>query len=226
MAHTICNRTVSAFLKTLPQRGGFFDALKIKYRSLVCPLPSLLRLVKPGDRVGDVGCGSGQFLLLASHFAAPSYVFGIEITQRLIGNAQELFQTLPSERYGLVTYDGLHFPDTLSTLDTVFLIDVLHHVPRATQAVFIRNLANSLRPGATLVMKDIDAAHPFVYCNKLHDLFFSHQLGHELSMRHASDLLACNGLEIVECHKIVMYAYPHYTLVARKTLSPSNTDKH
>jgi len=198
------------------KEASFVDSLKIKYRSLICPFISLIQMVKPGDKVGDVGCGSGQFLLLLSEFAEPSYLYGIEISKKLIDNAQGLFSTLPSEHYHFEEYDGIHFPAKLSELDIIFLIDVLHHVPKRYQENFIRDLARSLKPGTRLILKDINGGNPLVYFNKMHDLLFAREIGNEISFENAKALLTKNGLEIIEAKKRIMYVYPHYTIVAKK----------
>jgi SAM-dependent methyltransferase len=172
--------------------------------------------VKPGEKAGDVGCGSGQFLLLLTEFAQPSYLYGIEISKKLIDNAQNLFSSFPKEKYAFEQYDGIHFPKALAEMDVLFLIDVLHHVPKNNQEAFLKDLANIMKPGARLVLKDINAASPLVYCNKLHDLIFAREIGNEMSMESAKNLLVANGLNIIEQSKRTMYVYPHYTLVAQK----------
>ncbi|MDB5203445.1 MAG: class SAM-dependent methyltransferase [Ferruginibacter sp.] len=216
MQEALSNASIIHFLKEKYQSTGFIDSLKIKYRSLICPFISLIEMVKPGEKVGDVGCGSGQFLLLLSHFAKPSYLFGIEISQRLIDNANKLFSSQPRDSYGFSTFDGAVFPEPLQEMDIIFLIDVLHHVPKKYQESFMQNLAKTMKPGARLVLKDINAASPLVYVNKLHDLIFAREIGNEMSMERAKKLLMANGLEIIEENKRTMYVYPHYTLVAKK----------
>ena len=216
METTVTNPAIISFLKEKYKSTGFIDSLKIKYRSLICPFISLIEMVKPGEKAGDVGCGSGQFLLLLSHFAKPSYLFGIEIMDRLINNANELFADQPAGSYGFSTYDGMSFPQKLSEMDIIFLIDVLHHVPKKNQEDFIKNLAKTLKPGARLILKDINASSPLVYVNKLHDLIFAREIGNEMTMDRARKLLQESGLEIIEENKRTMYVYPHYTIVAKK----------
>lgn len=216
MQTELTNRAIIHFLKKANKRTGFIDGLKIKYRSLICPFISLIRKVQPGEKVGDVGCGSGQFLLLINEFAQPGYSYGIEISGKLINNAQNLFKNLPGHRYLFSEYDGENFPARLGEMDTVFLIDVLHHVPRKKQEDFIRALVNCLKPGARLILKDIDAGSPLVYFNKLHDLVFAREIGNEISVGKAIQLLTANGLTIIEQEKRVMYVYPHYTIIAKK----------
>ncbi len=216
MQEAITNPAIISFLKEKYKGAGFIDSLKIKYRSLICPFISLIQMVKPGEKAGDIGCGSGQFLLLLSRFARPSYLFGIEITQRLIDNANRLFSDQPADSYGFSTYDGVTFPERIKEMDVVFLVDVLHHVPKKHQESFLQNLSLILKPGARLVLKDINAASPLVYFNKLHDLIFAREIGNEMSMKRAKQLLEDNGLQIIEQDKRTMYVYPHYTIVAKK----------
>ncbi len=216
MQTELTNAAIIKFLKSKFKSAGFIDGLKIRYRSLICPFISLIKMVQPGDYVGDVGCGSGQFMLLVSEFATPSYVYGIEISDRLVKNANELFSTLPRGYYDFEEYDGVKFPAKIAEMDIVFLVDVLHHVPSANQRDFIKTLAARMKPGAKLVLKDINAASPLVYCNKLHDMIFAGEIGNELKMNDARKLLESNGLTITHQEKRRMYVYPHYTLVAQK----------
>jgi SAM-dependent methyltransferase len=216
MQTELTNRAIIRFLKKTYKGAGFIDSLKIKYRSLICPFISLIQKIEPGEKVGDVGCGSGQFLLLLSEFAQPSYLFGIEISSKLINNAQKLFSNLSGQNYFFAEYDGKNFPTALGDMDTIFLIDVLHHVPKKSQEDFIKALVFTMKPGARLILKDINAGSPLVYFNKLHDLIFAREIGNEMSIATAIELLKANGLTIIEQEKRVMYVYPHYTIVAKK----------
>lgn len=211
------NTDIISFLKEAKFSAGLFDTLKIRYRTYICPFIDLIGKIKPGDRVGDVGCGSGQFLLLVSRFAnQPESLFGIEIKERLINNARTLFSSHTSIKATFQTFDGSHFPEELAEMDIMFLIDVVHHVPVQYQESFIMNLCKLMKPGARLVLKDINASSPLVYFNKMHDMIFAGEIGHELKMEKARFLLETNGMEIIEQKKQRMYVYPHYTLVAQK----------
>ena len=212
----ITNRAIISFLKEKEFSAGFIDSLKIKYRSLICPFIDLLEKVQPGDKVGDVGCGNGQFLLLVSEFTQPSYLFGIEIFDRLIINARKLFTGVTNCPSEFLLYDGKNFPEELQEMDVVFLIDVIHHVPVIQQEDFFKNISTKLKPGARLIIKDINGASPLVVFNKLHDFIFSREIGHELSLAKTLAILAKNDFSILEQKKRRMYVYPHFTIVAQK----------
>lgn len=210
-------QALSAFLRQAQPTGTAVDRLKIGYRPYICPFDDLLACIDEGDRVFDVGCGSGQFCLLATAFARPSAVAGVEISARLIENARALFRSkgvaIPAD---FQVYDGLAFPESVGRADKVFLIDVLHHVPPARQPEFLMRLGQAMRPGATLVLKDIDAASPLVYCNKLHDLVFAREIGCERSGSVLAALLAAAGFEAGAPRSRRMFWYPHVTFIARK----------
>lgn len=212
----VTNKELLRYLKSLDFESGFVDRLKVYYRPLVCPFADLINLVQEGDKVGDVGCGSGQFCLLLAEFAKPSSVFGIEISNRLIDNAKQLFQKHSKVSAHFEYFDGIHFPDEISTLDIVFLNDVLHHVPASMQEQFMINLIGKMKKGAKLIVKDIDGSSLLVYCNKIHDLVFAGETGNELPFTKTKSLLEAGGTTIVESGKKRMYVYPHYTIVAKK----------
>jgi SAM-dependent methyltransferase len=213
---TLTNRDLLRYLKSLNFKAGFVDRLKVYYRPLVCPFVKLINLVKEGEKVGDIGCGSGQFGLLLAEFARPSFVFGIEISERLVNNARQLFETYAKTGYAFEVFDGVRFPDRIGELDVIFLNDVLHHVPPAAQQQFVQDLIRKMKSGARLVLKDINGGSPLVYCNKMHDLLFAGEVGHELTYRTAQSWLEQNHLVLSEFSKKRMYVYPHYTIVAKK----------
>lgn len=216
MQKSLSNKDLLRYLKSLNFKGGFFDKLKVYYRPMVCPFVELINLVKEGEKVGDIGCGSGQFCLLLAEFAKPSYIFGIEISDRLVDNARQLFQQYSKVPYDFEKFDGVHFTDKIRDLDVIFLNDVVHHVPKANQHQFINDLIAKMKPGARLIIKDINASSMLVYCNKMHDLVFAGEIGNELPFKTTQSWLEQNNLEILETKKKRMYVYPHYTIVAKK----------
>lgn len=213
------NADIISFLKSRETKAGFVDSLKIRYRPLICPFTDLLNYVKDGDRVGDLGCGSGQFLLLVSQFTKPSSVCGIEITERLVNNARELFASEANKvPFEFHVYKDLQPYDYLRNCNLVFVIDVIHHVPRQLQKQFMKMLFDAISPGTRVVFKDIDRASVFVLFNKLHDLVFSGEIGKELSFSEAETLAKATGFEVTEKSKKQTFVYPHYFLILKKPL--------
>ena len=213
----VSNSEIIAYLKTFNPAGTFIDKLKIRYRPLVCPFQELFAQVNDGDRVADVGCGSGQFALMLNRFAKPKSLFGIEISERLVANANQLFSDLnPPVEHKFSLYDGIQFPSEISLCNLVFLIDVLHHVPAESQQIFLNNLFKVMSPGSRLILKDIDGGSPLVVFNKIHDLVFAGEIGKERSLKSASGMAAKAGFGILGNFTKRTAVYPHYFLILEK----------
>ena len=212
----ITNADLLQYLKSRHFEGGLVDRIKVYYRPLVCPFVDLIKLVNPGEKVGDIGCGSGQFCLLLAQFSNPSFIYGIEISDKLVSNANALFNQNTSIDYSFEKFDGLHFSNRIADLDVIFLNDVLHHVPKKIQREFMKNLIDKMKVGARLVLKDINAESAFVYCNKMHDLVFAREIGNEIPFSTAKAWIEEYGMKIIYTIKKRMYVYPHYTIVAQK----------
>ena len=209
------NAELIKFLKKQTVSATLVERLKINYRPLICPFRELLQLIKPTANVLDIGCGSGQFLTLVAAFTSAQKLGGLEIDKNLVQQANALLAETqkPSD---IRSFDGETFPGFLANFDTVFLIDVLHHVPAPKQKVFLQKIYEGLNPGTTLILKDIDAASPWVYFNKLHDLILSQEIGHELSVAQAKYLANETGFNVLKVSAKRMFGYPHYTLVLKK----------
>ncbi|MFT4022423.1 MAG: methyltransferase domain-containing protein [Flavihumibacter sp.] len=212
----INNRLLVNFLKQITINASITDKLKIRYRPYICPFDILLSRVKPGDRLADIGCGSGQFLLLAAHFTGASAVAGIEISPRLIDNARTLFTERSSIPSRFEVFDGQVFPDIIFDADLIFLIDVLHHVPAPNQDTFLLDILKGMKPGSRLLLKDIDAGSPLVYMNKLHDVLLGGGAGHERKPQEIAALLQKGGATIQSVSTKRTWVYPHYIIEATK----------
>lgn len=197
---------------------GFLARTKAIYRPMICPFDRLLNLLPAGQRVLDIGCGTGAFLQLVAQYRHPSAIGGLETNRHAVECARKLFlsshNTMPTR---LEDYDGTTFPGWIGDYDYVFLVDVLHHIPQNRQWQALHELFDKLKVGAHLIIKDIDAGQPF-WCtfNKLHDLLLAWQYPHE---RAASDLraqLLRLGFVVKDLTKERIYVYPHFTIVSEK----------
>lgn len=203
---------LAAFLQdNLPPAIGWRDRLKISYRPFICPFDDLLGRIRPGESVFDVGCGSGQFCLLAARYCSPSHLWGLEIAPHLTAQARRLFQRAGIRvPHTFLEYDGASFPSELAHADVVTLIDVLHHIPPLRQPELLRRLHNTMKAGSRLLLKDIEGASPLVLLNRLHDRIFAGEVGHELSASAASELARRAGFTVTSIQHRIMWGYPHF----------------
>lgn len=205
------------FLSSKNSDTSFIDTLKIVYRPYICPFDELLDYVGNDKNIFDIGCGSGQFCALVSEFTNAEVIFGIEVSKKLVSNAHLLNQTIKgNKQIHFESYNGITIPEEIIKYDVVYLIDVLHHIPVKNQIPFLKEIHSKMEIGSKLILKDIDAAHPFVFFNKLHDIIFSREIGNELSLKKVELIAQELSFKILESRKKRVFLYPHYFLILEK----------
>ena len=194
---------------------GFITGLKTVCRPLVSPLGEVLQLLPRGSRVFDIGCGSGGLLHLALNDAGVSRAAGYDVSTKAVGAAQ----TLPwdAERLHVAhRTPGEGVPD-ISGADYVTLCDVLHHVPPEAKAPFLKDITEKMRPGAVLILVDIDASRRGGYwMNQLHDLIISQEWVAPVTAQAARSMLQQAGMVIRKESFVRSLWYPHYLIRAEK----------
>ncbi|MEI9956286.1 MAG: UbiA family prenyltransferase [Ferruginibacter sp.] len=199
---TISNKQLENILrKFLPVSIKGINKYKIIYRPYITPFKELLNIIPAQANVFDIGCGNGAFLNLVKELKQPQALGGVEISKTLVDNANsllassgELNNNNTTVSINITQYDGTNLPD-LSAYQFVFLIDVLHHIPKHQLEVFFKLLKSKMSKEATLVLKDIDAGKPLLCLfNKMHDMLVSQEIGNEISLKKAKALLQQTAL--------------------------------
>jgi len=147
------------------------------YRSVVT-----VAELRPGVRVLEVGCGTGNLTLTAARAQPDADVVGLDPDERALHRARR-----KARRAGLaVRFDhgyaqALPYPD--SSQDRVLSSLMLHHLGRGAQREMLSEICRVLVPAGLLLLADI--AGP----TGLHGL-----LGRKLHARHVGDLDAIREL--------------------------------
>ena len=106
--------------------------------------------VSPGDRVADLGSGSGYFTLRLARAVAPDgVVFAVDadtaLLERLAGVARD--EGLDTVRTVPIARDVLELPEPV---DLLFVSATYHHLPE--QAAYFAHAAAYLRPGGRVAI--------------------------------------------------------------------------
>lgn len=124
------------------------------YRDLLGPI---LKSLDKSSRVLDVGCGTGLLVNALRSFGF-SDVEGVDLSPQQVeaARAAGLPCTLVDEHY--LAHRAEIEP---ASLDAVFLMDVLEHIPVASQMAFVGAISRLLKPSGMLVISVPNANSSF-----------------------------------------------------------------
>jgi ubiquinone/menaquinone biosynthesis C-methylase UbiE len=110
-----------------------------------------LSCARPGDKVLDVGCGTGYLTRLVAAAVAPGgSVVGIDPSPTVIGYARSKAGAACSYETGVA--EALEVPD--ASLDVVVTSLAIHHIPADVRPAALREMFRVLRPGGRLLLAD------------------------------------------------------------------------
>lgn len=110
--------------------------------------------LKAGERVADIGAGTGYFSVRLAKLAAKPTVYAVDIEETMVDylgkRAQE--ESLSNIKPVLGKPERAMLPDTV---DTVLVVNTYHHI--ADRKAYFRDLAGSIRQGGKLAIVDWNA---------------------------------------------------------------------
>ena len=136
---------IEAYLSMLerPEREGFQKPERVM---------SALAL-EPGERVADVGAGSGYFTLRVAEAVLPGgRVLALDIRQEMLDHIAERVEKagLKNVDFGLVEATNPALPK--EGIDTILMVDVYHYIK--DKAAYAKTLREGLAPGGRVVVID------------------------------------------------------------------------
>ncbi len=112
--------------------------------------------IKPGDKVLDIGCGTGNLTLTAKKYAGTSgSVYGIDASPEMIEEARKKAKRSGLEavfQIGLI--EKIPYPD--ATFDIVINRLVIHHLPDDLKRRGFAEMLRVLKPGGRLFLVDFN----------------------------------------------------------------------
>ena len=126
----------------------FFGRRRATFESLVAAAG-----VQPGQRVLDVGCGTGYFAsVLADHVGPHGLVLGVDASAEMLDYARRTRARPATCQFELGTAEALGVPD--GHFDVVVSSLVMHHLPSDVRAAALTEMRRALRPGGTLLIAE------------------------------------------------------------------------
>jgi cyclopropane fatty-acyl-phospholipid synthase-like methyltransferase len=114
--------------------------------------------IKPGQRVADIGAGSGLFTRpIAKKAGVTGTVYAIDIDPELLKHIEQTArdEKLPSIRTIMAAEDDPRIPEPV---DLIVIIDTLHHIKN--QGTYLKSLRRYLRPAGRIAIIDFSESWP------------------------------------------------------------------
>lgn len=132
--------------------------------------------IEPGSTVLEIGCGTGNVLLLAARAVPGATLIGLDPDPRVLAiAARKARRAGVSMQLDQGYADRLPYPD--GSVDRVLSALMLHHMPAAEQHEALREVRRVLAPGGRLHLLDIDGSPPSA-AGRLLRLGHVHTAGH------------------------------------------------
>jgi ubiquinone/menaquinone biosynthesis C-methylase UbiE len=129
-----------------------------------------LARVAPGDRVLDVGCGTGTLAIAAAErVGAAGIVHGVDASRAMIARATtKAARRRSAARFD--TADAIALPFAEASFDVAFGTLMLHHLRRAARERCVHELLRVVRPGGRVLLVDFepDPSGRFSLIERLH----------------------------------------------------------
>ncbi len=114
--------------------------------------------IKPGERVLDVGCGTGNLTLTARNYAGPAgSAVGIDPSPEMIAQARKnATRTGLEAAFELGLIEKIPYPD--ASFDVVINRLMIHHLPDDLKRQGLAEILRVLKPGGRLFIADFRAS--------------------------------------------------------------------
>jgi ubiquinone/menaquinone biosynthesis C-methylase UbiE len=136
--------------------------LAVLGRTLAASSESFLKRtgLRPGVRVLDVGCGSGELTGWMADLVGPAEVIGVDVDLTVLSIARERWADHPgAPRFVLA--DAASVPSALGRFDVVYARFLLSH--QTDPLHVLRNLRDLCLPGGAVAVEDVDMTA--MYCD-------------------------------------------------------------
>jgi demethylmenaquinone methyltransferase/2-methoxy-6-polyprenyl-1,4-benzoquinol methylase len=111
--------------------------------------------IKPGDRILDLGAGTGRnALLMSRHLDGRGKIIGMEISEEMIGNFR--MNTANTQNISVINKRIDQPFDLGEKFDRAFISFVIHGFPHPVREAIIQNVRNNLREGGTFAILDFN----------------------------------------------------------------------
>jgi ubiquinone/menaquinone biosynthesis C-methylase UbiE len=189
----------AAFYDTLVKLMSFGKDKAIRKASVE------LAQINPGDKVLDVGCGTGDLTLEAKKLAGSTgEVHGTDASPNMIEQArQKTARTGIDVTFQVGLVEDIDFPE--NQFDVVLSSLMMHHLPDGLKQEGLAEIYRVLKPGGRLLIVDMQSTIGGTFAQRLSDFMITVHGGHTTMQDNVTKQISfveAAGFSIAETEKI------------------------
>lgn len=175
-------------------------------------------LLRDEGRILDVGCGFGLFASYFGQTQPARRIVGVDPDGRRIRIARKVCERLRLDGNTFIEGD-VREASLQGPFQAAYVLDVMHHLPRADQRPVLERLRSLLVPGGLLLVKDITTEPRFglLFTEALDRLMVG--WNEPLAYRHHrewAEILTSVGFKVRMVRVPDILPYPHVVIAATK----------
>ena len=173
----------------------------------------------------DIGCGFGLFSLYFAATEKERRIVGVDSNARRIEYARQSARRLGLDNVEYHAGDALEWEGG-RRFDAVYLLDLVHHLPRAEVPDFLERIRGLIRPGGVLLIKDVEDRPRWKvgFTLLLDRLMVGKEPIHYWPEADLSSLLRGLGFEVRRHRMKDFLPYPHILYIGHLREDPSASD--
>lgn len=199
---------------------SFFTKLHVFIRFKTCPFLSIEQLIPKKGLIVDYGCGHGVFSHILSIISQERKIYAIDISKEKIKEAKKTIVEAARIKF----LDDSDMNGLIKEADCIVVLDVLCYFSNQEREEMLKRFYKALKPGATVVIKDMDKSLLIKYAwLYLQEFLTVKLLGitkasllNFFDVEYLSKLLVGIGFNVQVINMDKHYLYPHVTFVCRK----------
>ena len=169
-------------------------------------------------RILDLGCGFGLFSLYFGLDAPGRMITGVDLSTRRVEWARRCADRLGVTNVSYAASNALDWKGK-AEFDAVFMLDLIHHLPKNEVANFLNRVTRLIAPGGTLIVKDVSnrPAYKRWFTLALDRLMVGMEPIHYWDPEELTRLIEALGFEVERRKMNDILPYPHILYVCRLT---------